>query len=83
MKWKNGVRVSHDGTVFSNVTSGLTDQDREWLASEEAKALIGSHQLYARIKAMQEGQNGALRHPVFLGFKIMDKPERIEFDESI
>jgi hypothetical protein len=32
---------------------------------------------------MQEGQNGALRHPVFLGFKIMDKPERVEFDESI
>lgn len=81
--WKNGVRITHDGCNFTNVTSGLTDEEREWLASKEATELIKNHQLYARIKAMQEGQNGALRHPVFLGFKIMDKPERVEFDESI
>ena len=76
------MRITHDGHNFTNVTSGLTDEEREWLASKEATELIKITN-YTRIKAMQEGQNGALRHPVFLGFKIMDKPERIEFDESI
>ena len=61
--WKNGVVVDHMGTKV-RVTSGMTDADREWLASEEAQTLLGSGSIYAVVSAMEvDKESGSLRHP--------------------
>ena len=60
--WKNGITVSYNNTTC-DVTSGLTDADREWLATEEAQEMIRNGELYATIKAMSENDKGRLRHP--------------------
>jgi len=59
--WKNGVTVEYNGTTC-DVTSGLTDADREWLATFEAKQMIANGELYAVVKAMQTNDLGKLRH---------------------
>ena len=45
------------------MTSGLTDDDREWLATDEAQQMIKNGELYAVVKAMQTNSLGKLRHP--------------------
>lgn len=60
--WKNGVTVEYNGTTC-DVTSGLTDADREWLATKEAAEMIANGELYAVVKAMQTNDLGRLRHP--------------------
>ena len=61
--WENGVVVNHEGTEV-RVTSGLTDDDRAWLATEEAKTAIENGQLYAVVSAMEVDKvSGSLRHP--------------------
>lgn len=65
MKWKNGVVVNFNGTSVS-VTSGLTDEDREWLASPEAQEMISKGALYAEIKAMSVNSRDSLRHPALV-----------------
>ena len=60
--WKNGVTVEYNGTTC-DVTSGLTDADREWLATAEAQEMIKNGELYAVVKAMQTNDLGRLRHP--------------------
>ncbi len=60
--WKNGVTVEYNGTTC-DVTSGLTDADREWLATDEAATMIANGELYAVVKAMQTNDLGRLRHP--------------------
>lgn len=60
--WKNGVTVEYNGTTC-DVTSGLTDADREWLATDEAATMIVNGELYAVVKAMQTNDLGRLRHP--------------------
>lgn len=60
--WKNGVNVDFNGVIVS-VTSGLTDADREWLATKEAAELIANGELYAEIKAMSVNSQDSLRHP--------------------
>lgn len=60
--WKNGIRVEYNGTT-TDVTSGLTDEDREWLATPEAQEMIRNGELYAVVKAMQTNDLGRLRHP--------------------
>ena len=70
--WKMGVTVDFNGTLV-DVSSGLTDEDRAWLATENAKILIADGQLYAVIKAMQVASLGALRHPVVKRLRIMDR----------
>ena len=60
--WKNGVIVDNNGTAV-RVTSGLTDEDREWLATAEAKIAIANKQLYAAVSAMEVTEDGSLRHP--------------------
>ena len=60
--WKNGVTVEYNNTTC-DVTSGLTDADREWLATEEAQEMIKNGELYAVVKAMQTNDLGRLRHP--------------------
>lgn len=59
--WKNGIRVEYNNTT-TDVTSGLTDEDREWLATNEAQEMIRNGELIAVIRAMQENDLGRLRH---------------------
>lgn len=67
--WKNGVVVNYSGRQIK-VTSGLTDQDREWLATPEAQNLIKSKVLKAEITGMEVTED-SIRHPIFL--KIIKK----------
>ena len=61
--WKNGITVLlPDGTIC-DVASGLTDDDREWLATEAAQQMINNEELYAVVKAMSFNDKGRLRHP--------------------
>ena len=60
--WKNGITVWFNG-IKCDVTSGLTDADREWLATDEAQLKILNGELYAVVKAMSENDKGKLRHP--------------------
>ena len=61
--WKNGIVVDNNGTEVS-VASGLTDNDREWLATEEAQNYIKGGKLYAVVSAMEiDAASGSLRHP--------------------
>ena len=60
--WKNGITVEFNGTTC-DVASGLTDADREWLATPEAAEMIKNGELYAVVKAMSENDKGRLRHP--------------------
>lgn len=63
MGWFNGVTVDNNGTLVK-VTSGLTDEDREWLASEEAMQLLREGRLTAVISAMEIVKDSlSLRHP--------------------
>ena len=62
MGWKNGVIVNNGGTLV-RVASGLTDADREWLATDEARVLIANSQLFATVSAMEVTPDGSLRHP--------------------
>lgn len=63
MGWYNGVIVDNKGTLV-RVTSGLTDEDREWLATEEAKKLLDEGSLVATVSAMEiDKDSGSLRHP--------------------
>lgn len=59
--WKNGVTVEYNG-ITTDVTSGLTDADREWLATAEAQETIAKSGLIAVVKAMSENDKGKLRH---------------------
>lgn len=59
--WKNGITVEYNGTT-TDVTSGLTDLDREWLATEEAQEMIRNGELYAVVKGMMTNDLGKIRH---------------------
>ena len=59
--WYNGVVVVHNGN-YVKVTSGLTDDDREWLASEEATDAIDENRLYAVVSGMEISPT-SIRHP--------------------
>lgn len=60
--WKNGITVEYNDTTC-DVTSGLTDADREWLATPEARDMIKNGELYAVVKGMQTNDLGKIRHP--------------------
>ena len=59
--WKNGVMIEHNGNKV-RVTSGLTDDDREWLASDEAQKAIDNNKLYAVVSGMEITPD-SIRHP--------------------
>lgn len=59
--WKNGLRCIYEGREFS-VTSGLSDEDRAWLATSEAQESIKAGKLYAVCSAM-ELTSDSVRHP--------------------
>ena len=61
MGWMNGVVVDNNGTLV-RVTSGLTDEDREWLATAEAVEALNNG-LVATVSCMEITEDGSLRHP--------------------
>ena len=61
--WKNGITVELPDGTKCDVASGLTDDDREWLATETAAQMIENNELYAVVKAMSFNDKGRLRHP--------------------
>lgn len=62
MHWKNGIKVILPSGVTTDITSGLTDDDRAYLATAEARDKIAAGELWAEIKAMSVNDKGALRH---------------------
>jgi hypothetical protein len=63
--WAAGIVVKRNGVEIS-VASGLTDEDRAWLVTDEASKLILGGQLTAVISAMEETEDGSLRHPILI-----------------
>ena len=63
--WKNGITVEYNGTT-TDVASGLTDADREWLATPEAQQMIANGELYAVVKGMMTNDLGKIRHPYLI-----------------
>ena len=61
--WKNGITVELPDDTNCDVASGLTDDDRAWLATEDAAKMIAAGELYAVVKAMSFNDKGRLRHP--------------------
>ena len=61
--WKNGITVELPDGTQTDVASGLTDADREWLATDAAKQMITDGELFAVVKAMSFNDKGRLRHP--------------------
>ena len=61
--WKNGITVELPDGTNCDVASGLTDDDRAWLATEDAAKMIAAGELYAVVKAMSFNDKGRLRHP--------------------
>lgn len=69
--WKMGITCNFNG-VLIDASSGLTDEDREWLASAEASHAIENGQLYAEIRSMMVASLGGLRHPVIHKLRVLD-----------
>lgn len=61
--WKNGITVELSDGTTTDVASGLTDDDRAWLATRAAAQMIAAGELYAVVKAMSFNDKGRLRHP--------------------
>ena len=61
--WKNGITVELPDGIRCDVASGLTDDDRAWLATEDAAKMVVAGELYAVVKAMSFNDKGRLRHP--------------------
>lgn len=64
--WMNGVVVELPDGEVCEVTSGLTDADREWLATQDAAESIAQGDLYAVVQAMSFNTKGKLRHPALV-----------------
>ena len=60
--WMNGIVVELPDGTTTDIASGLTDDDRAWLASQDAQDMIRAGDLYAVIKAMSFNDLGKLRH---------------------
>src|SRR5574344_1886643 len=70
--WAGGITVNYLGNAVA-VSSGFTDEDREWLTTDEAAQLIAQGKLYAVISAMEVTDRHSLRHPIL---------ERLRTDEK-
>ena len=66
MGWKNGITVMLPSGITTDVASGLTDDDRAYLATSEAQAKIAAGELWAEVKAMSVNDLGKLRHPALV-----------------
>jgi len=70
--WKSGITVLYN-SVRVDVASGLTDDDRAWLATREAYELVHGTALYAVVRGMSTNDKGAIRHPVFVRFRYPEE----------
>jgi ATP-dependent DNA ligase len=70
--WAGGITVNYFGNPVA-VSSGLTDEDREWLTTEEAGQLIAQGKLYAVISAMEVTDKHSLRHPILEKLRTDEK----------
>ena len=70
--WKNGIVVDYKG-IETSVASGLTDDDRAWLATTAAQEMINKGSLIAVVKAMQENDLGRLRHASLVRLRTDDE----------
>ena len=61
--WPGAIVVDYKGKEVS-ISSGLTDEDRNWLAHTPENIALG--EVYATISAMEETEDGSLRHPVLI-----------------
>lgn len=61
MGWKSGIVVNHNGNLV-RVASGLTDEDRSWLASDDAARAIAEGTLIAVVSGMEVTED-SIRHP--------------------
>lgn len=77
MHWKNGITVMLPSGITTDVASGLTDDDRAYLATPEAQAKIAAGELWAEVKAMSVNDLGKLRHPALVRLRT-DLNERGE-----
>lgn len=77
MGWKNGITVMLPSGITTDVASGLTDDDRAYLATPEAQAKIAAGELWAEVKAMSINDLGKLRHPALVRLRT-DLNERGE-----
>ena len=59
--WKSGIVVDHNGNLV-RVASGLTDEDRAWLTTNEAAQAITNKSLVAVISGMEITED-SIRHP--------------------
>lgn len=69
--WKNGITIMLPSGITCDVASGMTDELREWLGTEEAQEMIRCGDLYAEVAAMSINDLGRLRHPYIV--KIRSK----------
>lgn len=60
-KWPAGIVIKHNGKIVT-ITSGLSDQEREYLAGQGKKD-IESGILTAVYGGMEETEDGSIRHP--------------------
>ena len=72
MGWKSAITVEY-GQGTTDVASGLTDSDKEWLTTNMAQEMIKNGTLYAVVRAMSENDLGKLRHPVFVRFRYPEE----------
>ena len=61
--WKNGIVILYKG-IKTEITSGLTDEYRAWLAAEESLKLIKDQKVYAKVAAMEILPSGVFRHAI-------------------
>ena len=76
MGWKNGITVMLPSGITTDVASGLTDDDRAYLATPEAQAKIAAGELWAEVKAMSVNDLGKLRHPALVRLRTDLNSER-------
>ncbi len=68
--WANGIVVQLPDGNTTSVTSGLTDEDREWLVSATEDIKKGN--LFAVVKAMSYNDRGRLRHPYLVKLRLAE-----------
>lgn len=62
-RWKSGIIIDVDG-VEVKVASGMTDDFRSWLSTDEAQEYIKQGRLIAVVKGMEMTADGSIRHPI-------------------
>ena len=65
---KSAIEVELNGKTIK-VASGLTDEDKAWLATDAAKDAIELGTLFAVITRMEMTADKSIRHPVFIDFR--------------